>query len=62
MEGTLKADAIYTIFEHEAIDYQDEIDKDYFFWRHSHGYVQIWLFSGVVFDILKPDEARHMWG
>lgn len=61
LEGTLNADKFYVIFEHESPKFQDEISQDYFFWRYSCGYVQIWLFTGIVFDILKRDECRFMY-
>jgi hypothetical protein len=63
MEGTLKADKIIVIFEHECIepDIYNHIDGSYIFWRWSRGYVQIWLIDGTVYDVLKRDECRHMY-
>jgi hypothetical protein len=63
MELTAKADKIHVIFEHETDKYvsSDEWGLHFWFWRKSNGYIQIWLFNGIVYDILKRDECRHMY-
>lgn len=61
MEGTLKADKIYTIFEHEAEKYKNEIEETYMFWRENLGYIQLWCIDGIVWDVLKKEESRHMY-
>lgn len=58
MEGTLRADKIIIVFEHETPDL--DLD-DYWFWRWSNGHVQLWCLSGVVYDVLKRDECRFMY-
>jgi len=63
LRGTLKADKIIVVFEHETQEPEilGMINRDYWFWRYSRGYVQIWLFSGLVYDVLKRDECRYMY-
>lgn len=63
LEFTVKADKFIVIFEHDCAnpELQEEIHTEYLFWRESCGYVQIWMLNGIVYDILKRDEARHMW-
>ena len=61
MECTIKGDKFIVIFEHELQPILDGMDQDYWFWRRAYGYIQLWFLSGVVLDILKRDEGRHMW-
>jgi hypothetical protein len=61
MKATLNAERIYIIFEHEAEKYKPEIEETFLFWRKSLGYVQLWCIDGIVWDVLKRDEARFMY-
>ena len=61
MEGIITGDKFITVLEHEVQPIFDEMERDYWFWREACGYVQLWFFSGVVLDVLKRDEGRHMW-
>jgi len=52
------ADKFIVVFEHDC----PSLDlSDYLFWRESCGYVQIWLLSGIVYDVIKRDEGRFMY-
>lgn len=58
MYGTLTADKIIIVLAHEwkDVDVQDAMGH-----RNIDGYVQVICMSGIWYDILTNDEARHMW-
>ena len=58
MEAILTADKIIIVLAHEwgGIDVPDAIGH-----RNVDGYVQVICLSGIWYDILTNDEARHMW-
>ena len=60
LTAKFKADKIFTIFEHEATELLPN-PVDVLFWREHCGYVQLWTYSGIVYDVIKRDEIRYMY-